>query len=303
MASESTEDSVTVSLPPELAEWLDQRAAERGTDRETALARLLAAHRAAGALDDGASPDDLTVTTDLEAEVRDVVADRLPDIAGAVADRLDVDDQVEAALDDRMADLSRTAADEAAADLEDRIEAVEDDFMAKLTDVRERVVQVKKEADRKASGEHDHPELERQVDDLASAVEQLRATLQSTQDDLTDRLASDETELTELSESLADAQEKLRTVAYVVRDLREQTAIDDKRPTSVEGIKRSAAKHDLARAACEACGEGVEIALLTDPECPHCGAVVTDVVPKDGLFGKPKLVTAHGIEAADAEDE
>lgn len=308
MASESTDESVSLSLPPELAEWVDRQAAERDSDPETVLVQLVAAHRATTVLDDDAVGD-VTVTADLEAEVRDVVAERLPDIADAVGDSLDLGETVEevvaAQVEDAVAahldEVVQSAADEAAANLEGRIAAVEDDFGTKLEDVRERVVQVKRETDAKAPADHDHPDLADRVDDLAETVADLDGELADLAETVEDRLDSQAADVEELAESLSDAEERLQTIAYVVRDLRDRTEADSKRATSVDGIKQRAAELDLDRAACEACGEGVEIALMTDPECPHCQAAVTDVEPKQGFLGKPHLVTAHGIEAPEDE--
>jgi chromosome segregation ATPase len=296
MASESTDDPISVSLPPDLAEWVAHEATERGTDRETVLVQLLAAYRAAETVDPDTALDEVAIR-DVETEVRDVVADRLPDIADAVADRLEIERAVSEALDDNRDEISQAATEQAVAETEDRIAAVESDFADKLDDVRDRVVQVKREADAKAPADHDHPALDDRMDDLAATVRDLDADLSTLRQTVSEHVDEYDGEMDEVTDALEDTQQKLQTVAHVVKDLRDRTGAESKRGTSVEGIKRSAARHDIDRAACEACGEGVDIALMTDPECPHCGAAVTDVEPKDGFLGKPHLVTPHGIEA------
>lgn len=63
MVTESTEGGeVSVTLPPSLDEWLDERAADLGADRETVLVRLLGAYRAAAR-----SADPPATRGDLEA--------------------------------------------------------------------------------------------------------------------------------------------------------------------------------------------------------------------------------------------
>lgn len=300
MASEPTDEPISLSLPPDLVEWVDEQAAERDADRETVLVRLLAAHRAAETVEPDATLDGVAVG-DIEAETRDAVADSLPDITEAVGDRLDIDRRVTDALDDARDDIARTAAERAVADTEDRIAAVEAEFGEKLDDVRDRVVQVKRETDAKAPADHDHPDIADRVDDLAVTVEELDDDLSALRGRVTDALDDHEEQLADVTDSLDDTERKLRTVAHVVKDLRDRTDSETKRATSVEGIKRSAAHHDITRAVCEACGEGVEIALMTDPECPHCQATVTDVTPKESFLGNPHLVTAHGIEAGTDE--
>ena len=293
MAGESQEN-LTVSLPPELASWLDQHAAQHNLDRETVFVQLLASYRelADGDDDPFADPDAI------EPAVRSVIADRLPDIAEAV----------EAELDEE-----RTAAHE-------RIEAVEADFQEKLDDVRQRVVQVKREADAKASPDHTHEQLEtlpdrlnavesrlERVDSELDRLEEIEATLDRI-DEIETELngvesqlaelraeiddAPSESEIDQLAADVSDAQEKLRTVAWVVRDLR-----DSDGGTTVEAIKRAAAEQDVRRARCENCGEGVEIGLLTEPSCPHCSAAIDGFEPSSRILGlgSAKLTVASQI--------
>ncbi|WP_136716268.1 hypothetical protein [Halorientalis salina] len=357
MASEPSDDPVSISLPPELAEWVDQQAADRDTDRETVLVQLLAAHQATEELEDGADfdADVLARTTDLEDEVRNIIADRLSDIAGAVTDRIDIEQQVGTALDerlddriaaavdeelpealeedlpeaidkhlaaelderladaiedqlgalleDRLAEVSQSAAEQASRQIAGEIESVESEFTGKVEDVRDRVIQVKKETDRKAPADHEHPDVVDRIEDVETDIEGLVGEIEDVEADLDGRLDAEADRLDDVEETVADVQEKLRTVAYVVKELRENSEVNNKRATSIEAIKRAAAEHDVDRAQCEACGQGVSVALMTDPECPHCKATVTDVEPSDGFFGKPQLVKAQGIEAAGDEEE
>jgi chromosome segregation ATPase len=332
MASEPTDESVSVSLPSELAEWVDEQASERDVDRETVLVQFLAAHRATQRLEDGTevAPDDFDV--DIEGEVREIIADRMSDIAAAVANEIDVqgqvqqaveveledavadavDAQLDAKLDDAMtAEIEETIDDAVERQVETalsrqigtRIDDLEDEFMAKIEDVRERVVNVAKKTNRNAPADHDHPDLTDRINGLAADVEAVQDDLEDLRDELAGHADSQAERLDDLDETVWDMQEKLETVAWVVNDLRDSTEMQNKRATSVEKIKQSAAKADVDRAACEACGEGVEIALLTDPECPHCQAAVTHVEPADGFFGNPHLVKAQGIEAANGGDD
>ena len=54
---------------------------------------------------------------------------------------------------------------------------------------------------------------------------------------------------------------------------------------------------------CQNCGEKVEIGLLTDPQCPHCGSTVSDVQPEGGIIRKKaSLVTAAQLEAGPTDE-
>lgn len=321
MASESRDrTSLTVSLPPELQQWLDRQATALEVDQETVLLRLLSAYRDANDLDEPLSADPSRET--IEPVVRDVLTDRLPDLTDAVAEQIAADLREELA-----ADLD--GEDEA---LRERIDDLEADYRDKLEDVRQRVVQVKRDADANASVE----ELT-QVTDRLSAVEDTVERLEgvtdrldaveselSAIDDHDDRLAElsteldgvesqlsrlgadDEVDVTELAEQLSDTQEKLKTVAWVVRDLREAVAGGGAAAATVEQIKHQAASEDVSRASCENCGNGVEIALLTEPSCPHCDATIDGVEPSKRRFGfgSATLTVAAGLEpASDGRDE
>lgn len=323
MASEQSEDVVSVSLPSELATWVDQQAADRDASRETVLVELLAAHQAAEKLngDGEVAPADIVETADIDTAVRNVIASRLSEIADIVTSRIDLEDEIETTvaaldvggpdaseLDERIATIleqqfASELTDRLQTQIEAEIEPVESEFTAKIEDVRERVIQIKTEVDGKASADHDHPELR---DRLTTVAEQTEAASDEIED-LTERLESDlhdqEVELADLEDRVSDMQEKLQLVARVVRDLREDIQVGDKRAPAVEQIKRVAAENNIDHAKCEMCGETVSVALMSDPECPHCESTVTDVEPAEGFFGSAKLVKAQGIEAGDDNED
>jgi len=107
-----------------------------------------------------------------------------------------------------------------------------------------------------------------------------------------------EESIADAEQRLAELQDRLKTVAWVVSDLREAQESSGGLQ-AVERIKRAAAKNNIERANCENCGDGVTLSLLTDPECPHCSATVTNVEASSGWFGKPKLLTAAQLESGE----
>lgn len=283
MASESSDDAgVSVSLPADVASWLDRKAADLDVDRETFVLQLLASYRAAEELDDEDAATVLGV--DVEPQVRDVVAERLPDIADAVAERVDTGDAA-------GVEESLTA----------EIDRVESDFTEKIRDVRERVVQVKRETDAKAGADHTHPELG-ELATLSSAVDDLESSLtalESRVDDRAEATADVEEAVADIDDRLDEVEERLQTVAWVVSDLREAEQTRSNGSEAIERLKTTAAELDVDRAVCENCSQAVDIALLHEPRCPHCDATVSDVQLPGGIFGKPKLTVAHRLEAGD----
>jgi methyl-accepting chemotaxis protein len=298
MASESSDDAgVSVTLPADVEAWLDRKAADLGVDREAVVVQLLASYRAAEEFGD----EDVAgaLNADVEDEVRDVIAERLPDIAEAVAER----------VDGGGGDLD--AVEEG---LSAEIDRVESEFTDKIQDVRDRVVQVKREADDKADGDHTHPEfgelatLSTAVDDLESSL----STLESRVDEATEDAAATEervdalddrvSEIERATDRLDEVEERLQTVAWVVSDLREAEQARSTGTDAIDRLKATAAELDVDRAVCEHCSQAVDIALLHEPNCPHCDATVSDVALPGGLFGKPKLTVARKLEAGDESD-
>lgn len=296
MASESTEErSVTVRLPAELDEWLDEQSETLDIDRETLLVQLLASYREATTAvgEDG----DVPIATDesIEDVVTDILADTLDErVRSAVETQ--VRTVVEEVVDERVSESREDVRDH----VDGRIDDVEADHRAKLEDVRNRVVQLKRELDEKAPADHGHEQFER-IETMANRLDEVAATVDSLDAELSElpeRVDDHATAIERFDERLETAEERLRTVAWVVRDLRDaqeaRSGVE-----ALDRIKRAAAKADVERAKCEHCGNGVSIGLLADPECPHCESTVTNVEPANGFFGKPRLVTASQLESGE----
>jgi len=324
MASESsTERTLSVTLPAELDEWLDERASSLDVDRDQLLLQLVASYRTAAELDgDSLSIDDGALEGTVQSHLDETLSDRIeaaleedlsarvdehlegrlePEVreitASLLAEELDerVQEQVEAALSEQVNEATTAVRRQ----LSNRIDGVETDFTEKIEDVRERVIQVKKETDKKAPAEHDHEEF-RELDAVADTVAELDEELDQLRTEFDATVPEAEQQLAELDDRVTEMQERLQTVAWVVSDLREAHESGGG-IEAVERIKRAAAKADIERANCQNCGEGVTLSLLTDPECPHCNATVSNVEPSGGWFGKPKLLTASQLESGDAE--
>ena len=303
MASESSDDAgVSVSLPADVAAWLDRTADDLGVDRETVVVQLIASYRAAEELDDEEVTEALDI--DVESQVRDIIAERLPDIADAVGERVDAG-ETEAVEESLTAEI-------------DRVEA---DFTGEIQTVRERVAQVKQATDGKAEADHTHPEfgelatLSTSVDDLESALASLESRVEDAADDaaaVDDRVAAVENDVsdreTRLSEMegaidrLDEVADRLQTVAWVVSDLREAEQARSGGSEAVDRLKQTAAELDIDRAVCGNCSEAVDLALLQEPRCPHCEATVSDVQLPGGIFGKPKLTVARQLESGEGTE-
>lgn len=310
------EGSVSVELPAELQEWLDKRAGALGVDRQTVIVQLLSSYRAAssfdGELDAGDFFDDIAETLDVEAVVASALEERGEElVAGPAAAAVErelaerLTDEVEAAIEEHLP----TITDVVEGRLGDRMDAMEAEFQEKVVDVRERVIEVKKDLDSKAEEGHDHEALdgvaalEKRVEGLASLAEDLEGTVEPLEAELAgireDAQSMDERQ-DAIETRLSEAEQKLQRVAWALSDLKDEASGRSAQEEAVATIKRAAAEEGLRSASCENCGTAVDISLLADPECPHCEATVSDVATTSGFFRtKAELVTAAELEAGE----
>ncbi|WP_276250376.1 hypothetical protein [Haloarcula rara] len=299
MASESTDEGVVaVELPPELDEWLDERSRELGEPREELVTQLLAAYRTTTERDGG----DLATALNVEARVEDAMQDELDAAVAAAVDDV-LEERVDSTVRDRLPDIT----DAVESRVEGRLDEVEDDFGEKITDVRQRVVQLKRELDGKAPADHDAfeavGELDEHVTDLNRELVAVRDEFEGDLTAQTERVDELETYFNEFEKRLDDTEEKLKRVAWVVNDLRDDQGGRDAHQKAIDRIKRAAAQEGISSASCQNCGESVEIGLLTDPQCPHCGSTVSDVKPEGGIIRKKaSLVTAAQLEAGPTDE-
>ncbi|MFW5903269.1 MAG: hypothetical protein ACOCS7_00870 [Halolamina sp.] len=240
-------------------------------------------------------PADLDDWLDAEARSRDVDRDRL--LEGIVAAFRDVAREG----DGEIQLQAGQEPDEIPAVVEERFDDQHEEFMDLIEDVRQRVIQVKRETDAKAPADHDHEAIRdgleataERCDELDEELVTLRGTVEALQEDLDAGFENYEDILAFLADEIDRLDDRLETVARVLVDVRSETRRQAERATrraEVEELKRAANQHGVRSAACEECGGSVDVALLTRPECPHCASTFSTVIPKQGFFGSHVLET------------
>ena len=246
------------------------------------------------------------MATDFETVVEDAVR---AELSGEVKDELDAvvassvdrafDEKVDSAVETAVQDQLPEITDAVESRLDDRFERLDSEFQEKIEDVRERVIQLKRELDAKAPADHDHEAFET-IGEIEAEIDELQSEFWTLESELNGRQSDTEDAVDDLQARVDDAEDKLKRVAWVVSDLRDERGSADSYQKAVNRLKRAAAQEGISTATCENCGESVDVSLLTDPECPHCSATVSDVRPDGGIFRKKaRLVTASQLESGD----
>jgi len=247
MAGEETNESISVTLPPDVVDWLNDRAEEDDVDRGGLVADLVSAYRT---------------------------------IAASNGD-----------IDEEISPLGVSE------EVERRLESQREEYVDLIEDVRERVIQVKRETDAKAPADHDHEEIETaldRVEELSATVSELDATLARVERDLENGFENYEDVLRYLKQRSESARQDLDTVATAVLEVRsslERVAAESAARAEADRLKAEANRRGFRTADCEDCGSSVDVSLLAKARCPHCSATFVDVEPKDRFFGSNTLVT------------
>ncbi|WP_435359348.1 hypothetical protein [Haloarchaeobius sp. DFWS5] len=180
--------------------------------------------------------------------------------------------------------------------LEERIDAQHEEFMDHVEDVRDRVIQVKYEADDKAPADHNHADLSARLDDLDADIDALEDDLGEVEETVERGFENFEDILEYLVDTSDDLDAKLVKLARVTLDVRSEVsrlAAAEARRAEVEALKLAANRSGVERAKCDECETNVTVALLTEPTCPHCASSFSDVEPSSsfGPFGTHRLLT------------
>jgi len=204
---------------------------------------------------------------------------------------------LEATIDDLVQRMDATVSDQAdefdAIDQHltahaDRIETVEENtsaFAEKLQTLHSHVRNHRDRIDQAESTIDGHTD---QVEDLRQAVSDHSEDLQRAEEVFrhlfreTDRL-----------------DERLSDIGRVVGEL-EPVISAHQQQEQVASLKQEAAEIGRRTAQCETCGETVDLGLLTEPACPHCGTPAEAVTQRSG-FIQSQAVLESSEDAAASE--
>lgn len=327
---ERIDERLGARLDEELAAALDERETEVRPAGDELDARIDEAIEDALAGELGARIDE-TIEAVLAEQLEGLIDEAVED---ALAEELDarVDETVEDALAEQLeARINETVQDVLAEELDaivdeaiedtledelnERVEDIREEFMEKIRDARDRVIQVKKEADAKAEAGHTHPELDDQLDEVRSelnSVETDLAAARSTAQTVQENVQTGFENYREVLEFLTNRADKLNgrinSLARALLETREELrklAARDAARSAAEGLKRRANQQGIETAACGECETSVDLGMLTRAECPHCNTPFADIEPSRGFFGNNRLVVGEppALEAGEGTDQ
>lgn len=196
-------------------------------------------------------------------------------------------------------------ATESVEELTQEIEATREEFQEKIEDVRKRVIQVKREADQKASADHSHPEVQEAFSQLQRQVEDFDGELAELEYQLSEGFENFEDILEYLTETTESLDTKLTTLAQAVINLRNQNqslAERHDRDLVLQRILDTGNREHVKRAECQSCEEKIDLALLSSPACPNCQELFSDLEVNKGFFNSSVLKT-ESVPALEGESE
>ncbi|MGM0604558.1 MAG: hypothetical protein ACQETB_02675 [Halobacteriota archaeon] len=209
-----------------------------------------------------------------------------------------VDGTSERSGDDKSTDESTSTGDGSGEDDVGRRSDPNPEFVELLDDVRERVVQVKQETDTKAPKDHDHQqliehaasiaELEASVSTVETAVTDLDSTVRALDEKLETGFENYEDVLEHVVETTDRVDDRIDVIAEALTSVRAQQEKNRRRFNRREKtrrLKEDANRKDTETATCGECGNRVRIALLVEPECPHCSSSFSELELRTAVFG------------------
>ncbi|MFB6361322.1 MAG: hypothetical protein ABEH59_08375 [Halobacteriales archaeon] len=208
-----------------------------------------------------------------------VEASELEAVEADMTDRLS---QLEAMLEAVEAEVDRLDAElseqtEEVTDIDGRLDA-QTDRLQSLGDTLTTLAEKLQALDRHVKTNRDRLEqLESTIDDHANHFQELQHSVSEHEVELENASKV----LRHLFSELDEIDDRTGVLASVLRDLDPVVSAHHDRE-KVDSLKEAAAELGVRTAECETCEQTVDLGLLTDPECPHCGTPAEAVSSRSG---------------------
>ncbi|MDZ7850358.1 MAG: hypothetical protein U5K70_05950 [Halodesulfurarchaeum sp.] len=187
-------------------------------------------------------------------------------------------------------------AEEELQDVQATLEELEAKIEADIQDVRERVIQVKRETDEKSPASHEHESLETALEELESELEATRERLDRTESQLEGGFENFEEILETLLDRTSDLESDVDTIGRALKSMRQTldtVAEREQQRARADHLKETAAGRGVRTAKCEGCKSKIDVALLSEARCPTCGESFHTLDANPGFFGTSILETGE----------
>lgn len=303
-APSSSSTDRTGARPPTNAEDTDREPAAADRTRNTADSGSNTADMGSNTADADSNPDDLDPTTQEIRSLRESIHTQLETVQAIGTLRrqvndlsLDVEKQrsEQEQFTDRISDdltriynrLETLESDDDGEIDQDAIESIKTDLTAEIerveSDLSAEIMQV--ESDLSAAVDRvdeDHDALESWVDEEFDQIEGLFTRVLDTTRSVEDRV-----------DELA---EKVNRI---------ESAPDNDDNNGLQALRREAASAGVSAGSCAACDSTVDLSLLDEPACPHCGTGFESIDTNTGWnpFSKPTIRTVDESTVPEAFTE
>ncbi|MXR40976.1 hypothetical protein GRX01_06425 [Halobaculum sp. WSA2] len=187
-----------------------------------------------------------------------------------------LDDGVDDESDEERIDAEFEALDDRLDALDDRTEALADT----VDRLRNRVEELDSETPDAGAVER----LQDAVPEVAREVQRLREDHDTLRSEISEDFGHVERILRHLLDRTDDLERSLERVRSR-GDRRERSRVDER----LTELKRTASAAGVRSAECDECGGSVDLGVLPESRCPHCGAEFRSLEPKSWLFGTNTL--------------
>jgi len=291
-----------------LGSWVREVADETGTTEQEVLDRMLSAYWLIDELENpsrdagldrpdplGDGPDRPDLDADVLPHVVSTFGRDDPDSSEPDGDRQGEPDpelaQISAKID-RIAELLGDGmdgeSDEKRIDAEfeafdDRLDALDDRTEA-LADTVDRLRNRVEELDSETPDAGAVERLQDAVPEVAREVQGLREDHDTLRSEISEDFGHIERILRHLLDRTDDLERSLERVRSR-EGSRERSHVDER----LTELKRTASAAGVRSAECDECDGSVDLGVLPEPRCPHCGAEFRALEPKSWLFGTNSL--------------
>ncbi len=198
---------------------------------------------------------------------------------------------VEAEVDRLDSVLSEQTED--VTEIDGRLDA-QTDRLGNLGDTLETVAEKLQALDGYVKTNRDRLEqFESTIDDHANHFQELQHSVSEHEAELDDAAEV----LRYLFGEVDDLDDRTAVIASVLRDLEPVVSAHHER-ARVDSLKEAAAELGVRTAECETCEQTVDLGLLTEAECPHCGTPAADVASRSGLLWSKSV-----LESGERDEE